>query len=425
MNLHRVTSELSVLSKSAVRLVVPLMFGALLAGCGGDEQSDDVMPDGVTQDEIAQDEVAQDDMAPDDAVPDEVTCDAGAWGTHAVGVKLLDLVDASRADRTLPTAVYYPATGTLDGAACDATYQDMDFLERYMALTVCGTKDAALDLSGAPYPVVVFSHGSGSFKEGHKYLYEYLVSHGYVVVAPDHTGNVGLGESEPEDLYMTLTRELDLRFAIDHFTALFAAAEGEFASLGDADRLAVAGHSWGGHAAMALAGLEYNFESVRQKCDQGEGYDKWYCAVTDVQEQIEAVPDSRVKVALTFANDAGHQMAVPDCKGASGITIPYLQMVGDQDPYCDVQLDGWKCYEAEKGPACIVVFTGAGHLGYTDMMDEAGYDLHLLHQAVRAYSTAFLRAHLEGDAACAASLATNDLASSIGGSFTAKCRDAL
>jgi hypothetical protein len=100
-------------------------------------------------------------------------------------------------------------------------------------------------------------------------------------------------------------------------------------------------------------------------------------------------------------------------------------MVGDQDPYCDVQLDGWKCYEAEKGPACIVVFTGAGHLGYTDMMDEAGYDLHLLHQAVRAYSTAFLRAHLEGDAACAASLATNDLASSIGGSFTVKCRDAL
>jgi len=355
----------------------------------------------------------------------EATCEAGAWGTRAVGVRLLDLVDASRGDRTLPTAVYYPAAGTLDGAACDATYQAMDLFERYAALTVCGTKDAEPDLAGAPYPVVVFSHGSGSVKEGHKYLYEYLVSHGFVVVAPDHTGNVGLGQSEPVDLYMTLTRELDLRFAIDEFTARFAVAEGEFAGLGDAGRLAIAGHSWGGHTVMALAGLVYNFESVKEKCDSPEGgYDKWYCAVTDVQAQIQAVPDPRVKAALAFGNDAGHQMAVPDCQGASGITIPYLQMVGDKDSYCDVQQDGWKCYAAEQGPACIVAFAGAGHLGYTDMMDEIGYDTDLFHQTVRAYSTAFLRAHLEGDAACRASLAANDLAATLGGTFTAECRDA-
>ncbi len=364
--------------------------------------------------------------AVEDAVEETVaaTCEAGAWGTRAVGVRLVDLVDASRADRTLPTAVYYPAAGTMDGAACDATYQAMDLFERYAALTVCGTKDATPDRSGAPYPVVVFSHGSGSVKEGHKYLYEFLVSHGFVVVAPDHTGNVGLGQSAPEDLYMTLTRALDLRFAIDEFTARFAAAEGDFAGLGDAGRLAIAGHSWGGHTVMALAGLEYNFDSVKDRCEKGEGYDKWYCAVTDVQEQIQAVPDSRVKAALAYGNDAGHQMAVPDCQGARGIRIPYLQMVGDKDSYCDIEQDGWKCYAAEQGPACIVAFAGAGHLGYTDMMDEIGYDTDLFHQTVRAYSTAFLRTHLLGDAACAASLASNDLAAGLGGAFTAECRDA-
>lgn len=410
-----------------IRCCVGVALGFLVAGCGS--------PGGGTGEPgPGADAVGESatDGGPDpagDAIPADEgtvpgTCAANAWGTHAVGVRILDLVDASRDGRTLPTAVYYPAAGTLDGAACDATYQAMDPFERFMVLTVCGTKDAAPDRSGAPYPVVVFSHGSGSVKEGHKYLYEYLVSHGFVVVAPDHTGNVGLAQSAPEDLYMTLTRELDLRFVIDEFTARFAAAGGNDAGLGDAGRIAIAGHSWGGHTVMALAGLIYHFESVKERCDAGQGYDPWYCAVTEVQDRIRAVPDSRVQAALAFGNDAGHQMAVPDCQGARGIRIPYFQMVGDRDSYCDVQQDGWKCYEAEQGPACIAVFAGAGHLGFTDLMDEIGYDTDLFHQAVRIYATAFLRAHLGADAACAASLASNGLAAGLGGTFTAECRDA-
>jgi hypothetical protein len=53
-------------------------------------------------------------------------------------------------------------------------------------------RDAPVRASATPaqgYPLIVFSHGNSATRFGYTYLCEMLASHGYVVAAPDHTGN--------------------------------------------------------------------------------------------------------------------------------------------------------------------------------------------------------------------------------------------
>ena len=39
------------------------------------------------------------------------------------------------------------------------------------------------------YPLVIFSHGNGGTRNQNTFWCDYLASHGYIVVSPDHTGN--------------------------------------------------------------------------------------------------------------------------------------------------------------------------------------------------------------------------------------------
>jgi hypothetical protein len=41
----------------------------------------------------------------------------------------------------------------------------------------------------APWPLVLFSHGSGAFRASYVYWTEFLASHGFVVAACDHLGS--------------------------------------------------------------------------------------------------------------------------------------------------------------------------------------------------------------------------------------------
>jgi predicted dienelactone hydrolase len=43
--------------------------------------------------------------------------------------------------------------------------------------------------SRGPFPLLLFSHGSGGDLNAYVSLTQYLASHGYIVAAPEHTGN--------------------------------------------------------------------------------------------------------------------------------------------------------------------------------------------------------------------------------------------
>lgn len=108
---------------------------------------------------------------------------------------------------------------------------------------------------GTGLPVIVFAHGFGESMSGYDPLVDYWASNGFVVVQPTFLDSrtLGLTMADPRfpDIWRIrvddVTRVLD---ALDHIvTALPGLGERV-----DRDRIAVAGHSWGGQTVGMLLG---------------------------------------------------------------------------------------------------------------------------------------------------------------------------
>jgi dienelactone hydrolase len=114
----------------------------------------------------------------------------------------------------------------------------------------------------------MFSHGSGGDPAAYVSLTEYLASHGYIVVAPEHTGNrfvddyaaaiTELGcealQSRPcrdTDAKIAVDRPQDVRFVLDQ---VLAGNTSVGPAAIDASRIGMYGHSAGGYTTLAVAG---------------------------------------------------------------------------------------------------------------------------------------------------------------------------
>ena len=100
--------------------------------------------------------------------------DASSVGPYGVGVTTVAFTDPR--GKALEMEIWYPAQtwGTEASGAAE--------------------RDRMLEPSGAPYPLVAFSHGSQGIRYQSPFLMEHLASHGFVVVSPDHPRNTFLDE---------------------------------------------------------------------------------------------------------------------------------------------------------------------------------------------------------------------------------------
>jgi dienelactone hydrolase len=99
-----------------------------------------------------------------------------------------------------------------------------------------------------------------------------MASHGYVVVAPDHTGNAGVTVVEGKIVQMDRSgggqrksaeaRPRDVSFLIDAMARFDAGADSRFTGRIDAERVGVAGHSFGGFTATTAADLDPRIDAV-------------------------------------------------------------------------------------------------------------------------------------------------------------------
>lgn len=176
----------------------------------------------------------------------EVPAEPSGRGPYSVGYTERVLTDDRRDGRQLVTSIWYPVPPDAGGDA--ASYEVLPGF----ALTRDGVLDGAPAAEG-PFPLVVFSHGNGGTRIQSLELTETLASHGFVVAAPDHTGNTFLETGDVEAALRSATdRPPDVSFVID---AMLSLADDPDTGLEiDEERIGVSGHSYGGFTALAIAG---------------------------------------------------------------------------------------------------------------------------------------------------------------------------
>jgi predicted dienelactone hydrolase len=152
--------------------------------------------------------------------------DLAAPGRYPVGRRTYTFVDPSRPtkpngnypgapDRTLVTEVWFP--GSAGGALLD----------------------------GAPYPIVVHSHGFLDSRLGEAYLAEHLASHGFVVAAPDYPLSNGGAPGGPT-VTDVVNQPGDWSFVLDSLLAVANDPASPLHGAVDGGRVAASGLSLGG-----------------------------------------------------------------------------------------------------------------------------------------------------------------------------------
>ncbi|MFN8643176.1 MAG: hypothetical protein U0802_16525 [Candidatus Binatia bacterium] len=179
------------------------------------------------------------------------TCvDPRRHGPYGVGARIVrmvkDSVAAPGTPRTLDTVAWYPSAATVP----------LD--TRYAAVL-----NAPLDLSGGPYPVLMFSHGSCGYPTQSLFLTALVASYGYVVVSPPHPGNTvaelpacGMAAAQ---VASAQERPRDILFALDQMLAAGADPTSPFFGALDADRIGMSGHSFGGLTTYLALQLDPRF----------------------------------------------------------------------------------------------------------------------------------------------------------------------
>lgn len=240
-------------------------------------------------------------------------------GPYPIGTVSYHWIDASRAEtygdtpggpRELIAQVWYPAEpsggrperwlagGIMTSRAMAAWSRFPRYLIDQTALAYTHAHAGALisDHQNV-YPVIVYVHGWGGFRNINPDQIEALVSHGYVVVSADHTYGALLtvfpdGRLAPNDrralsgdgsdgdgvraaTALVQTYAADARFVLDQVAQLNAADPvSRFTGRLDVEHVGLFGHSTGGGAVVLLCAED-------ARCQAALGMDTWIERVAD------------------------------------------------------------------------------------------------------------------------------------------------
>jgi dienelactone hydrolase len=262
--------------------------------------------------------------------------------TYAVGTRVETWVDTSR-----PT----PANGDFGGSP-SRTLRVRFWYPAEGARTADPRDGAPAARHGAPFPLLVFSHGFTGTPEAYAALAAEVARHGYVVAAPRYplSSRDAPGGPTIADL---ANQPADASFVIDRTIAAGRSGPGWLAGLVDAHRVAAGGHSLG---AMTTYGLTYN----------------------------GCCRDPRVDAAVVLAGFAG------GFEGAwfEGPAVPLLAIHGDADRTVAYEL-GVRAFESAKPPKFLVTILGGDHSADMHGGDAPGQ--RLVERAIVDFLDAYLR----------------------------------
>jgi len=326
-------------------------------------------------------------------------------GQFPVGVTTTVFVDKSRTDhftkqpRTLVTEIWYPATDEARGLPKNK-YSDFmpggvtpeidDLIRKSYKMSAAEIDKIYWNEAhrNAPvregrFPLVIFSHGNGGSRNQNTFWCDYLASHGYIIVSPDHTDNARFTiiEGKPivfqgsERMNSAKDRPLDVSFLLDQMIGWDKGADKRFAKHIDTDHAAITGMSFGSFTAHWASDHDPRFKAV---------------------------------IAMSGAPPTH-----------TNLTVPSLRMLGSEDR--TIGVEGNKAirnnHAAHTGPSYLLELKDGGHYSFTDMFkinknfgDGVGSGrrrdsnepfeftaMETTYKIVNSYSVAFLGYYLKGE----------------------------
>lgn len=346
-------------------------------------------------------------------------------GSHAIGTQLRQFVDDARPEeltpdpgdyRKLAVQLWYPADPCADGPTAAYAHTNEGNLLGLVESLPKGWQDrvvvhardsVALPAGSDRFPVLLFSHGLGMFRQTYTTLIEELVSHGFVVAAISHTGDAGgvdfpdgtwtvlnttytigpAGDASVTDLesyFAKLDAHVhvwadDDRFVLDRLTALDADDDqGLLTGRLDLSHVGILGHSYGGAGAAEACANDTRFKA-------GLDYDgTLFSPVRTTGGRSLETP-----FMLQTAGDNPEQSWCPTCPGMNSIADLYAHL---------------------QGPGYEITIAHGLHYNFTDIgiLDDAFGTARNANlgtvaperalQIARAYTLAFFEKHLLGKA---------------------------
>ena len=265
-------------------------------------------------------------------------------GDYAVGVTTITITDPER-NRPLTVDVWFPLADEAAGDPHRYTFVTGDYYESPQAITA---EPVSISPDG-PFPLVVYSHGSGGIRYIHSNYTETIASHGYLVVAPDHTGNTAVERvlGAPDDsAVIALNRPQDVRAVIAAMVNPESIETAGFVASVDPERVAVTGHSFGGFTAYATA----------------SGYSNELGEVGP-----EPLVDAIIPLAPAVGGDDPADQLLSDERLAA-VQVPTLVIVGTNDQTTPIEPNIRRAWDLVSGrPHYRLELVDAQHNTFTDI----------------------------------------------------------
>lgn len=257
-------------------------------------------------------------------------------------------------------------------------------------------------VTGGDLPVILLSHGQGysnhlSSLNGYAPLATFWAAHGFVVVQPTHLSSrtLSLDPETPGAPMYWRSRAEDMRRILDGLDVIESAVPQLRGRL-DRSKVAVAGHSMGGHTASLLLGARLTDPEDGTEVDLADPRIKAGVLLGAPGRGGDALTDEVAKAFPFFSTTDFSAMATPT-----------LVVAGDKDESTHLTVAGadWHAdpYALAPGPKALLTLFGAEHgfggiSGY-DVAETTDEDPARV-SAVQRLTCAYLRSELRpGDSA--------------------------
>jgi pimeloyl-ACP methyl ester carboxylesterase len=214
--------------------------------------------------------------------------------------------------------------------------------------------------TGDKLPIVLISHGHGqsnylSSIRGYGPLVDFYGAHGFVVIQVTHQDSKILGlnsPQNPEGATFWRSRAEDFHHVLDRLDEIEATVPGLAGRL-DRSRIAVVGHSMGGHTSAMLAGATVTDIHTGEKVDLSEPRISAFIMISPAGDGKDAAPWLRENYPENLNTDYGTMKR------------PALVIVGDKDFNANFSARrDWRADAYNQGPSLKTLLTvfGAEHI---------------------------------------------------------------